>query len=485
MDQIKKSTNSRRSGCITVREHEFIFPLDWNTPSEEKITVFVREIFKSSVTIGTVTEEEICSRPAVLFLQGGPGFPSPRPTVPLSGFMSSVLDKDSRLLLLDQRGTGNSTPVDPQHLNTLFTKGGVDLQAQYLSNMRSDAIAADVEAIRQELCGNNSKLSLLGQSFGGFCMLSYMSNYSTSNIDKLLFTCGLAPVTRTINDVYTATCRRMLARNKRYYSRYPDDVLKVKQIVRCLQQGGLTLLPNGGYLTVRRFLQLGIVLGSAEGMETLHNLFENAFYEKPNLSNDQSQTYGILRDTFLLEVQNLQSCFETNPIYWLMHESIYMNGSTERAASVDGASNWAAETVLTSSEFEKSFNPQYTLMDAAAHVNFTGEMVFSWMAEDYASLRPFKNVANVLATKRWERPLYDLNALAGVAKRVKCAALVSYDDVYVERSFAEETAQLLGGEDFCKLWISNEFQHSGLRDCPARVFDTLFNMAQGTLSIPS
>ena len=79
---------------------------------------------------------------------------------------------------------------------------------------------------------------------------------------------------------------------------------------------------------------------------------------------------------------------------------------------------------------------------------------------------------------------------------------MSYDDVYVERQFSEETAQLLGGggggggsisvpwdsvaaEDHCRLWVSNEFQHSGLHDDPARVFTTLLKMANGELALPS
>ena len=61
------------------------------------------------------------------------------------------------------------------------------------------------------------------------------------------------------------------------------------------------------------------------------------------------------------------------------------------------------------------------------------------------------------------------------------AALISYDDIYVERAFSEETADLLGA----KVWVTNEFQHSGLRDCPARVFDTLLAMTKGEVALPS
>ena len=37
----------------------------------------------------------------------------------------------------------------------------------------------------------------------------------------------------------------------------------------------------------------------------------------------------------------------------------------------------------------------------------------------------------------------------------------------------------------CKCWITNEFQHSGLRDQPAVVFERLYKMAKGEVAIPS
>ena len=38
---------------------------------------------------------------------------------------------------------------------------------------------------------------------------------------------------------------------------------------------------------------------------------------------------------------------------------------------------------------------------------------------------------------------------------------------YVERAFSEETASLLG--ERAALWVTNEFQHSGLKDAPKEV----------------
>eukprot|EP00602_Paraphysomonas_sp_CaronLab_P011931 CAMPEP_0185041628 /NCGR_PEP_ID=MMETSP1103-20130426/41202_1 /TAXON_ID=36769 /ORGANISM="Paraphysomonas bandaiensis, Strain Caron Lab Isolate" /LENGTH=411 /DNA_ID=CAMNT_0027581459 /DNA_START=141 /DNA_END=1376 /DNA_ORIENTATION=- len=411
-----------------------------------------------------------------MYLQGGPGFPSPRPTAPPSGWMKSALNKGYRLLLLDQRGTGRSTAMTIQRLKQLADEGGVEKQAHYLRHMRSDAIAHDIEAIRKELCGPMNKISLLGQSFGGFCMLSYLSQYPFG-AETCLFTCGLAPVTKSIREVYIATYRRMLVRSRRFYARYPEDISRIRAVVAHLysreQAGDPVVLLDGGRLTVRRFQQLGLLLGSGAGMEAMHWLMEDPFHSAPGTSGLEE-----LSESFLASVMQHQSGFESSPIYWLMHESIYMNGAGT-------ASEWTAETVIKEAEFADAFDAVKALQNDDQPINFTGEMVFSWMSEDYARLAPLKDVANILANERWERPLYDLSSLINVARDVSCAALVSYDDVFVEREFSEATADLLGGSDLCRMWVTNEFQHSGVRDDPCRVFDTLYKMAKNELSIPS
>ena len=83
---------------FTEREHQV--PLDHAEPDGPTITVFTRE----------VADPDGLDKPYLLFLQGGPGIEATRPTSPPSGWMTRAL-KDYRVLLLDQRGTGRSTPV--------------------------------------------------------------------------------------------------------------------------------------------------------------------------------------------------------------------------------------------------------------------------------------------------------------------------------------------------------------------------------------
>ena len=55
----------------------------------------------------------------------------------------------------------------------------------------------------------------------------------------------------------------------------------------------------------------------------------------------------------------------------------------------------------------------------------------------------------------------------------------------MERAFSEDTSRMLGADGrSASLWVTNEFQHSGLRDEP-RVFERLLAMAKGELAIPS
>ena len=73
-------------------------------------------------------------------------------------------------------------------------------------------------------------------------------------------------------------------------------------------------------------------------------------------------------------------------------------------------------------------------------------MVYPWMGDDFAWLRPLKPAADLLAAKADWGPLYDPAVLGGGERGEgdlpPVAALVSYEDIYVERAFSEATARL-------------------------------------------
>ena len=57
-------------------------------------------------------------------------------------------------------------------------------------------------------------------------------------------------------------------------------------------------------------------------------------------------------------------------------------------------------------------------------------------------------------------------------------ALVYHEDMYVEREYSEETANIIGGS---RLWVTNEYEHNGLRQDGYRILDRLLSMLKGEI----
>src|ERR1043165_9320792 len=200
---------SRAPGPI-LTEREHTVPLDPAAPGET-LTVFTRE----------VAAPDGANRPYLVFLQGGPGFEAPRPTSPPSGWIKRAL-ADYRVLLLDQRGTGRSTPVGSQ------VPGDTPAaQAEYLAHFRADAIVRDAELIRREL--GIDRWSVLGQSFGGFAAMTYLS-IAPEGLREAMITGGLSPIGRPVDDIYRATYVRLVDKNRAYYERYPGDHSRAREV---------------------------------------------------------------------------------------------------------------------------------------------------------------------------------------------------------------------------------------------------------------
>jgi pimeloyl-ACP methyl ester carboxylesterase len=416
---------------LVLNSHRFELPVDYAKPDGAKISVFAREAIAPG--------KENANQPYLVFFQGGPGSGSPRPTGN-SGWLKRALT-EFRVLLLDQRGTGLSTPITAQTLRHLSPQA----QADYLQHFRADNIVRDAEAIRKTLIGDKP-WSILGQSFGGFCAMNYLSA-APQGLTEALITGGIASLTRPTDDVYRATYPRVIAKNRAYYARYPDDVARVRDIARHLAENDVQL-PGGGRLTVQRFLQLGLAFGMSDGYEAVHYLIEEALVD--------GQHGREMNWNFLLHFEHSQS-FDTNPIFSLLQEACY----TQQAAS-----DWSAERLMH--EF-----PQFN-QEADGPLMFTGEMIYPWMFDQYPQLQPFKIAADLLAKKTDWPMLYDVEKLRN--NRVPVAAAVYFDDMYVHREFSVEAAQIVPN---VKLWISNEYEHNGLRADGEHVVDRLLKMARG------
>ena len=426
-------SNTHAIPGLILRSHWFELPLDYANPST-KINVFAREV----IAPGNANAE----LPYLVFFQGGPGSGAPRP-VGASGWIKRAVS-EFRVLLLDQRGTGASTPITAQTLRHLNSPKA---QADYVQHFRADNIVRDAEAIRKALIGEK-QWSILGQSFGGFCAMNYLSS-APEGLKEVLITGGIPSLTATADDVYRATYPRVIAKNRRYYDRYPDDVQRVRDIVQYLSENDVQM-PGGGRLTRQRFLQLGITFGMSDGFEAVHYLIDDAFIDTPQ---GREMNWNLLSG-----IEHAQS-FDTHPIYTLLQEACYTQAN---------ASDWSAERLL--GEF-----PDFNHSDGSP-VLFTGEMVYPWMMSVYPQLQPLKAAAEILAKKSDWPMLYDVEKLR--QNRVPVAAAVYYDDMYVHREFSEETARMVPN---IKLWVTNEFEHNGLRADGEAVVDRLLKMIRGDL----
>jgi pimeloyl-ACP methyl ester carboxylesterase len=394
---------------LVLVDHELQVPLDHADPSGEQITIFARE----------VAEPDGLEKPFLVFFQGGPGFEAFRPTGNPRGpgFLDRGL-KEFRWLLLDQRGTGRSTPVD-----------GTE-SAAYLRHFRADSIVRDAELLREAL--GVSRWSILGQSFGGFCVFAYLT-LAPDALREALVTGGTPPLGRPVDDVYSATWTRMAERNRRYYTRFPDDRARMLEIVARLEASDVRL-PGGDRLTARRMRTHGNKLGMSAGAESLHYVLELPF-GSPAFLHDAGDALGLAR----------------NPIYAILHESSYADG---------GVTGWSAARTRPAEVDEQ---PEW----------FSGEHLLPGLFEDYGALARARDVAHELAAVDWPR-LYDEETLR--ANRVPVAAAISTEDLYVERTFSEETAALVGA---MRTWVTSEYDHNGLRADGERILDRLLDLARG------
>src|SRR5260370_29099687 len=189
------------------------------------------------------------------------------------------------------------------------------------------------------------------------------------------------------------------------------------------------------------------MLGRSSGGHTLHYLLETPF------AGDE------LSDAFLYAMQDELS-FAARPLYALLHEAGYAQGSATR---------WSAQRIRV--EFGE-FDPGPAI-DGSAPLLFTGEMVYPWMIDADPVLRPLREAADILAERDDWPPLYDPARLA--ANDVPVAAAVYYNDMYVDPELSMQTAQAIRG---LRTWVTSEYEHDGLRVSDGAVLDRLIGMGR-------
>ncbi|WP_424215313.1 alpha/beta fold hydrolase [Streptomyces sp. BI20] len=426
-----------RQPGVVLTDHAFSVPLDHARPDGERLELHAREL----APVGRDPE----TLPWLLYLEGGPGFGARR-FIGRQAWLDRAL-RDHRVLLLDQRGTGLSSPANRQ---TLPARGGPEAQAEHLAHFRADAIVADAEAVRLALTGG-APWSVLGQSFGGFCVTHYLS-VAPEGLTHALITGGLPGLTTDADGVYRASYPRVRAKNTAHYARHPQDLARVRAIAAHLREHPTTL-PGGHRLTVESFQSLGLALGSGEGTHALHLLLAEAFL--PGTARP------TLADSFLERVGALLS-FAGHPLYALLQESLYAQDPERPTA-------WAAERIRAE---HPAFDADLAL-DAGPDtpVLFTGETIHPWHFSVDPALAPLRETAEALAHRTGWTPLYDPARLA--ANEVPVAAAIYHDDMYVDTADSLVTARTIRG---LRTWVTDEYEHDGLRTSGGRVLDRLLDL---------
>ncbi|WP_029149469.1 alpha/beta fold hydrolase [Microbacterium indicum] len=404
---------------LRLRDITVDVPLDWFAgEGGSTIEVFAREVSRPGLE----------NAPVLLFLQGGPGGKGPRPD-PQGGWIGEAL-KTHRVLLLDQRGTGRSTRVEAASIAGMSAEDA----ATHLRRFRAEQIVADAERIRHEVYGGE-RWQTLGQSYGGFLTLSYLS-FAPDALSASYVTGGITSIRPDADAVYRSTLPRVARKTAEFHRRYPQHQETLARIVDRVENDDVRL-PSGDRLTARRLQTLGSDFGMGPGMERLHWLLDEAFA-------------GHRLTDFFLDAVDGATQLWGNPLYALLQEEIYADGA--------GATRWAAHRMRGEvGGFDAGVE-----IAAGRPLPFTGEMYFPWQFDEVASLRPFRDAAMALHEREEHPALYDRDQLS--RNEVPVAAAMYHDDMFVPLELALETRDAVPNMHF---WITNEFEHDGLRQDPS------------------
>jgi pimeloyl-ACP methyl ester carboxylesterase len=408
---------------LVAADHYLDVPLDHLDPSRGTTTVYAREL-RDPATVDR-------DKPYLVFLQGGPGGASPRWDGGPDWIRWAV--QRYRVLLLDQRGTGRSNPLDTQAIRAL---GSPHEQADVLALYRADAIVQDCEALRRLLLGD-APWTALGQSFGGFCIFTYLS-YVPEALTECYLTGGIPGLGHHIDDNYRSTYRRVLARTADLDAEFPMVRTTLRAVADHIQEVE-ERLPDGEVLTGPRLQEVGHVMGQEGGLLRLFYLAESAW------------AGSRLSQEFLHGVHALIGGFALAPLYALVHECCALNAGE--------STRWSAERMRA--EFPEIDAPDGPL-------GLTGEAIYRHTVARQPALAPFVETMELLAERVWERDLFDLDALS--RNDVPVAAQAYTQDMFVPLDLSLEAAALVPR---VRVVQDREHHHDGLRKHGAEILSGL------------
>ncbi|MCJ1309018.1 hypothetical protein MMC25_002673 [Agyrium rufum] len=454
MAKLLESRSHIMPGKMKVTELFFSVPLDYSKPDGPTIRLFARQAEKVEKPAAPETEQELKNLPYFIYLAGGPGSGCNEPQQ--YGVVPLILDKGYQVLFPDQRGAGLSSTISA---NTLAQQGSAEKQAAYLKHFRADNIVKDCEAIRKTLTKDfpedKKEWSVMGQSFGGFCITNYLSQ-APEGLREVFIAGGLPPLVKEPYQLYKKLLQRVKGRSNDYYAKYPEDMAAMHRICAYVSKNKVESYPGSGdVITATRIRQLGILLGAHGGMEMVH---------KHVLRFDLDlETFGEFTFASKNSFESLLP-FARMPIYALLHEPCYLQGA---------AGNWAAEHALND-------DPDYAYdaenADSKKPILLTSEMIIREMFESSGELQKMLPAADILAKDADWPMLYDEEQLAKNEVPVYAATYIR--DLYVDYEYSMETASKIKG---CKQYITNMLYHDALGSKTDEVMKWLWTLRNDSI----
>lgn len=232
--------------------------------------------------------------------------------------------------------------------------------------------------------------------------------------------------------VYRATWATLARKADAFFDRYPHAREAYTALYERAANG--IDLPDGTAATQTHIRGLGHLLGSGDGAERLLYLL------------DGEDHTGEISAARRYDLGRALTFSARNPIYAVLHESCWASGTATR---------WAAERARPT---------------ALAPTALAGEHISPAHFET-GPLEAFNDIARLLAEHEWPR-MWDADKLRGAGARVPAAAAIYVDDAYVPVEHSRAIAQHAQIET----WVTNEYEHDGLRASGGRVLDRLLIM---------
>ncbi|KAI1322503.1 Alpha/Beta hydrolase protein [Xylariaceae sp. FL0255] len=408
----------------------------------------------------------------LVFLCGGPGDKNTRPEKEdPNDSVEFFLAKGYSILYPDYRGTGDSQPSKDE-LDALVNRN--DTQGLYntMARLMQRDIVHDLESVRLAL--KIEKWTLFGQSFGTGVAVCYASWFPTS-LTEVLGTGAIIPAfAQSPSEVFENLFDRVKEACDIYYSKdhYPQDIKKVKEIVKWLAKAGDEGIPiSDGKVTAKMFLCLGRRLGKPSQFEELHELVEKmAGWAKPDeFGGDPTRAKDLL-DAEFRKADNWK--VKTRPLYISLSEMQY-------CARQNDVPNWAAKEVAGKKD-------EYWWVDCPTEdlpqkidekekekkgrsLYFSGEMVYPFFFDAYDVLKPYTDVADLLAKQGLKEDMYNSEALK--KNTVQMTFLISEKDMYVDPKLSKKTADKIPK---CNAAQVEDYYHAQIRISPKEVLEKLW-----------